>query len=74
MITLAFSGFLLGTSLIIIPVILHLLKLKPRVPHAYPALVFLYITAARRQGRNKLRKFIILLLRCLIFLLALLRL
>lgn len=67
MIALAFSGFLIGTSLIIIPIVLHLLKLKPRVPQAYPALVFLHATAARRQSRNRLRKFIILLLRCLIF-------
>lgn len=67
MIILAFSGFLIGTSLILIPIILHLLKLKPRVPQAYPALIFLYATVAKRQSRNRLRKFIVLLLRCLIF-------
>jgi len=69
MMTLAFSGFLFGAGLIIIPIILHLLKLRPRVPQAYPALVFLYATVAKRQSRNRLRKFIILLLRCLVFLL-----
>ena len=67
MMNLAFSGFLVGTGLILIPVILHLLKLKPRTPQAYPALMFLYATVAKRQGRNRLRKFIILLLRCFIF-------
>jgi aerotolerance regulator-like protein len=67
MMALAFSGFLIGTSLIVIPIVLHLLKLKPRVPQAYPALMFLYATVARRQSRNRLRKFIILLLRCLVF-------
>ena len=67
MMSLAFSGFLVGTGLIIIPVILHLLKLKPRTPQSFPALMFLYATVAKRQGRNRLRKFIILLLRCFIF-------
>lgn len=66
MISLAFTGFLLGAGLLAVPVILHLLKLKPRHPQAYPALVFLQATAARRQDRNRLRKFIILLLRCLV--------
>jgi hypothetical protein len=66
MISLAFTGFLIGAGLLAAPVILHLLKLKPRTPHLYPALVFLHATAARRQNRNRLRKFIILLLRCLV--------
>jgi hypothetical protein len=69
MLTLAFSAFLIGSGLIVIPIILHLLRLKPRIPQAYPALQFLHVTVAKRQNRNRLQKFIVLLLRCLIFLL-----
>jgi hypothetical protein len=67
MISFGFSAFLVGGLMIAVPIILHLLKLKPRTPQGFPALVFLYATAAKKQNRNRLRKFIILLLRCLIF-------
>ncbi len=69
MITLAFTGFLFGAGLIVIPIILHLLKRKPRVAQPFPALLFLHATIAQRQSRNRLRKFIVLLLRIAIFLL-----
>ena len=67
MISFGFTTFLFGGLLMAIPVILHLLKLKPKTPQAFPALMFLYATAAKKQNRNRLRKFIILLLRCMIF-------
>ena len=67
MISFGFTAFLFGGLLVAIPIVLHLLKQKPRTPQAFPALIFLYATAAKKQNRNRLRKFIILLLRSLIF-------
>lgn len=65
---LAFPAYLLGILLILIPVILHLMKRKPTVPQNYPSFFFLKKTAVRKQRRNNLRKYLILLFRCLAFL------
>ena len=67
MISLGFSAFLFGSALVAVPIILHLLKNKPKIPQGFPALVFLHATAAKKQNRNRLRKWLILILRCLVF-------
>ena len=64
----AFPAYLAGALLILIPVVLHLLKRKVTVPVPFPSFFFLKKTAAGRQRRNSLRKYLILLCRCLAFL------
>ena len=64
----AFPAYLSGFLLLLIPIILHLMKRKPVVPQPYPSFFFLKKTIVRKQRRNNLRKFLILLFRCLAFL------
>jgi hypothetical protein len=62
---LAFAGFLAGLAALSVPIILHFLRHKPTKNTPFPALRFLKATLARRAARNKLRKWLVLLLRCL---------
>ena len=64
---LAFPAYLFGFFLILIPLILHRMKRKP-TPRPYPSFFFLKKTILRKQRRNNLRKYLILLFRCLAFL------
>ena len=61
----AFTGFLLGGLAVAIPIILHLLKRKPTDAQSFPAFDFLRPTLAKKQSRNNIRKWLILLFRCL---------
>ena len=65
MISLAFAGFIAGSAAIAVPIILHFIKRKPTVPEPFPAFKFLYATVANKKNRNNIRKWIVLLLRCL---------
>ena len=65
MISFAFAGFIVGSAAVAVPVILHFIKRKPTVPEPFPAFKFLYATVANKQNRNNIRKWLILLLRCL---------
>jgi len=61
-------GFLAGALAVGIPVALHLLRRWPRRPVVFPSLQFL--TAGRRQtehGSQRLRRWLILALRCAVF-------
>ena len=63
-----FPAYLFGICLILIPIILHLMKRKPSVPLPYPSFFFLKKTILRKQRKNNLWKYLILLFRSLAFL------
>ena len=65
MIQLAFTGFLAGLAALAIPIVLHFLRNKPTKRTPFPSLRFLHATVARRSANNKLRKWLVLLLRCI---------
>ncbi len=63
MIQFAYSAFLIGTGLVLVPIILHLLKNKPSVPEFFPSLQFILATVAKHRKKNTIFKWLILCLR-----------
>lgn len=58
--------YLLGTLAIAGPIILHLIKNKPKETRTFPSLMFLNVTEMKQSKSNQIYRWILILLRCLI--------
>lgn len=60
-----FPGFLGGLALVSLPVLLHLLRRKPKKTVLFPSLRFLNATIKRSDRAHRIRRWIVLALRCI---------
>ena len=63
MISLLSAAYLAGAMAVGVPIILHLLRRRPRRMQPFPSFLFLHATAARKQSRNNIRKWLVMILR-----------
>lgn len=59
-----FPGFLLGAGAIALPLLLHLLRRRPKRSFVFPSLRFLAVTQQQTESRHRIQRWIVLLLRC----------
>lgn len=67
--SLLYAAYMAGALMIGVPIALHLLRRKPKQLQVFPSFMFLTRTAPERQQKNNIRKWLVLLARCLILLL-----
>jgi hypothetical protein len=60
-----FPGFLAGLLAVALPLVLHLLRKRAKVPVVFPSLRFLAASPPQNAARHRLRRRIVLALRCL---------
>jgi hypothetical protein len=60
-----FPAFLAGVFAVALPLLLHLLRRRPRRTVVFPSLRFLSATLKRTENAHRLRRWIVLTLRCL---------
>ena len=65
MINFANAAFLAGALAVSVPVILHFLKNKPVTETKFPSFMFLHKTVSAAVNKNRIRKWLVLLLRSL---------
>jgi len=64
-----FPAFLAGGALVALPLILHFIRKKPREQVPFPTLRFLGKQALRDSKRHRIRRWLVLAMRCLLLLL-----
>lgn len=60
----AFASYLAGMAFLAVPIILHLLRLKPHTVKMFPSFYLLTRKIVKRQRRNSLLKYLVLFCRC----------
>jgi hypothetical protein len=60
-----FPAFLAGAVMVVLPLLLHLLRRRPRRTVVFPSLRFISATLKRTEHAHRLRRWIVLALRCL---------
>ncbi len=60
----AFAAYLGGLAFLSVPIILHLIRLRPSTVKVFPSFYLLTRKIAKRQQRNNLLKYLILFCRC----------
>jgi hypothetical protein len=59
-----FPGFLFGAAAVALPILLHLIRRRPKRTVAFPSLRFLAATQPRNESSQRLRRWLVLLMRC----------
>lgn len=60
-----FPAFLAGALAVVLPLLLHLLRRRPRRTVVFPSLRFISATLRRTENAHRIRRWIVLALRCL---------